>query len=86
MVTYFLIMFVQTLLLSRLALWLMRRWDRGWVRLLCGHFASLALSWAWFAIGGASGKTYLAKGAVYTGPEAVWLLIDLLRGKSAREG
>jgi hypothetical protein len=85
MAIYFLIMFVQTFVLSRIALWLMRGWDGGWSRLLAAHFVSLALSWAWFSFGSTSGKIYLAGGAVYVAPQALWLLIDYLRGKSARE-
>lgn len=85
MAIHFLIMFVQTLVLSRIALWLMRRWDGGWPRLLAAHLASFALSWAWFSFGSSDGKVYLAAGIVYVVPQSMWLLVDYLRGKSARE-
>ena len=85
MAIHILIMFVQTLVLSRLALLALARWDGGWPRLLAAHALSFAISWAWFAFGSADGKTYLGAGLVYLFPQGLWLLVDYLRGRSARE-
>jgi hypothetical protein len=82
---FFLTAFVMTFVLSRVALLLMRNWDGGWLRLLAAHAVSLALCWAWFAFGSADGKIYAGGGVVYLLPQACWLLVDYLRGKSARE-
>ena len=77
--------FVATFVLSQLAFWLLRNWDGGMSRLLAAHAISLAICWAWFAFGTLDGKVYLGGGLVFVLPQAVWLLVDYYRGKSARE-
>ena len=80
---FFLIAFIATFVLSQLVFLLMRKWDGGWLRLLAAHALSLAICWAVFAFG--SSKVYLAGGSLFILPQAVWLLVDYFRGKSARE-
>jgi hypothetical protein len=85
MALFFLIAFVATFLLSRAALWLMRRWDGGLLRLLAAHLASLALCWGWFAFGSADGKIYVEGGWLFVLPQGLWLILDLGMGKADRE-
>ena len=85
MIKYFLIAFLATFVLSRLTLWLLRRWDGGMARLLAAHALSLAICWAVFAFGTLDGKVYLEGGVLFILPQGVWFLVDYFRGKSARE-
>ena len=85
MIKYFLVAFLATFLLSRLTLWLLRKWDGGMKRLLAAHALSLAVCWAVFAFGTLDGKVYLEGGVLFVLPQAVWFLVDYFRGKSARE-
>ena len=81
---FFLIAFVATFALSRLAFWLMRHWDGGWPRLLAAHAVSLAICWGWYAFGSEDGKVYPGGGLVFVLPQAIWLFVDYQRGKSDR--
>jgi hypothetical protein len=79
---------IPTFLLSRLALWLLKRWLGGKTRLL---FANLA-SWLFVAVLGgfafASFATFTFEAAVlYALPQLIWLAMDmmLLRRASASE-
>ena len=85
MAIFFLGAFIATFVLSQLAFLLLRKWDGGMLRLLAAHAISLALCWAWFAFGSADGKTYPGGGVVFIAPQAIWFLVDYLRGKSARD-
>jgi hypothetical protein len=85
MLVFFALAFVETLLLSRAALWLMRRWDGGMLRLWAAHLVSFALCYAWFAFGAFDGKVYLAGGWAYLLPQGLWLAVDFYRGKGERE-
>ena len=85
MIKYFLVAFLATFLLSRLTLWLLRKWDGGMTRLLAAHALSLAVCWAVFAFGTLDGKVYLEGGILFILPQAIWFLVDYFRGKSAGE-
>lgn len=74
-----------TFLLSRLALWSMRKWDGGMMRLLAAHAISFAICWAVFAFGSSDGKVYAGAGLIYLLPQGIWFLVDHFRGKGAKE-
>ena len=82
---FFLGAFVATFVLSRLALWLLGKWDKGRMRLLTAHGISFAICWAVFAFGAFDGKVYWEGGILFLLPQGVWLLVDYFRGESARE-
>jgi hypothetical protein len=84
MAIFFLGALVATFVLSQLAFLAFRTWDGGWLRLLVAHAISLMLCWAWFT-SPPDGKVDLAAGIIFLPPQALWLLVDYLRGRSARE-
>jgi hypothetical protein len=84
MATFLALAFLATFVLSRLALWLLRKWDGGWLR-LAAHAASFALCWAFFTFGSSDGKVYWSGGVIYLFPQALWVLVDYLRGKTGRD-
>jgi hypothetical protein len=70
-----------TLLLSRIILWLLKRWHGGYLRLVAAHTASLAAATLVGAVGMADGGP-LAFGPAfraYVLPQLVWLVIDAWR-------
>jgi len=85
MLVFFALAFVATLVLSRAALWLMRRWDGGMLRLWAAHLVSFALCYAWFAFGAFDGQVYLLGGVAYLLPQGAWLAVDFYGGKGERE-
>lgn len=72
---------IPTLLISRLGLWLTRQWNGGAQRLLAVHGVSLLLVSFVAGIGMADGGAFAGLNAlsVYALPQAVWLVVDLIR-------
>lgn len=74
--------FIITFLLSRLALYLLRRWDGGTNKLAAAHGGTLAVSWVLSAFGHADGgPPDWSAGIVYAVPVVVWFVVDLVRRK-----
>lgn len=69
-----------TLLLSRLFLWLTRKWDGGVVRLLAVHGTSLLVVAFAGGVGMADGGAFagIDAGKSYFLPQALWLTVDLV--------
>ena len=74
---------IPTFLVSRLLLWIMRSWDGGIARLAVVH------TFSWFVMAFVGGMGMADGGAfagieaamLYFAPQAVWLLVDILRHK-----
>ena len=78
---------VPTFLISRLLLWLLKRWDGGYVRYVVANAISGIASVVLAAFGNADGGSpRWDMGLIYLAPQAVWLVIDLFgyRGRQAR--
>lgn len=76
---------IATFLLSRLFLWLTRRWG-GAARLILVHIASAGLACVLAAFGNADGGVLdWSAGAIYLPAQLVWLVVDLFaaRGRTA---
>lgn len=69
---------IPTFLLSRIALWLLKRWNGGYARLVAAHVLSLAVATLIGAFGMADGGP-LAFGVAflsYVGPQLLWMALD----------
>lgn len=73
---------IATFLVSRLTLWLLRKWDGGLARIALAHGTALAFCWVAYAFGSADGGPLnWSGGAIYTLPQIFWLVVDMLRGR-----
>jgi|ERR1019366_604752 hypothetical protein len=71
-----------TFLLSRLFLWLLKRWSGGVLRIAAANALSFAACWilAGFGFGLSSGALWSASaGWLYVAPQLVWLAVDFIR-------
>ena len=68
---------IPTLLVSRLTLWILKRWDSGYVRIVSAHILSLILSAALYQFGTDSDFSVGLVG--YALPQLVWLTLDVVR-------
>ncbi|WP_191060020.1 hypothetical protein [Geminicoccus harenae] len=77
---------IPTFLLSRVFLWLMRKWDGGLSRLLIAHGLSLAISAFLAAMAMADGGAMAGLQALiaYAQPQGVWLVFDLVMARRRR--
>ncbi len=61
---------------SRVFLWLLRRWDAGWTRLAVAHALSLAGLWG----AAVYAKTFdWSAGVAYLLPQLIWFAVDAWR-------
>ncbi len=73
--------FIITFLLSRLALWILKRWDGGIGKLAVAHGSTLALLWTGYAFGSADGgPPNWSGGVIYAFPVFIWFVVDMMRG------
>lgn len=72
---------IPTLLVSRLLLWVTRKWNGGVSRYLAAHLVSLLIASLLGGMGRADGGAFapIEAAAIYIGPQVVWLLVDLIR-------
>ena len=71
-----------TFLLSRLGLWLTKRWNGGFIRILAVHLVCLAIVVVLSAFGHADdGPPNWTAAAVYAFAQAAWMVFDLLTSK-----
>jgi murein DD-endopeptidase MepM/ murein hydrolase activator NlpD len=72
---------VPTFLLSRLLLWLTKRWDGGRGRYFTIHFGSLLIAALIGGMGRADGGAFapIEAAGVYAIPQVIWLIVDLVR-------
>jgi|GEM_PF-998254 len=73
---------VPTFLLSRLLLWITKRWNGGVARLLlvhviCGALAVLAAAYGYSH----TGAPDWSRSLVYIVAQLIWLIIDFVRGR-----
>jgi hypothetical protein len=71
---------VATFLISRLLLWLMKRWQGGVARLASAHLVSVLVSCALSAVGhGEGGVLDWSRSGIYVVAQLVWLVVDVFR-------
>ena len=68
-----------TLLVSRILLLILKKWDGGWKKLVFAHVISLLLSGLLAGMGMADGGAFVPIKAIgiYALPQAIWLGMDL---------
>lgn len=71
-----------TFLISRLFLWLLKKWNGGVIRLFVAHGTTLALAWTLSAFGHADGGPLRwDAGVIYAFAQTVWLVLDVIKMK-----
>jgi hypothetical protein len=76
---------VPTYLLSRLFLWLTKRFLTGIPWLIVSHIASLILTFVLAALGNADGGPLKwDAGILYIIPQMVWFVFDIIRNKAKK--
>ncbi|TPI40943.1 hypothetical protein FJW07_06665 [Mesorhizobium sp. B3-1-9] len=77
---------VPTFLLSRLLLWITKRWNGGVPRLLVVHVICGALAVVAAAYGYShTGAPDWSRSPLYVVAQLIWLIVDFLRGRRRRQ-